>query len=264
MKISLSICFFIWIVGGLAVFTFVTSITWRSVCSDPEQGNYPTQSSSENDQGGGPLRHLIDDSTWRAITEADQKNAANHPAQTSNTKPNPRLITVICDAKISDLALAYFTYCLVIVGWFGIRSSAENTKAIERAYLFLGNGPMHFRNRRINFQLAVTNTGRCPGIMKEIKYAFLQREALPVTPNEVDWAWEIMEYDWVTPTGTRRDKLRRVQGPIGDCFFVACLTYQDVFTKHRHTSRMSMKIRPDAGENEQVVRAGGDPWNAWE
>jgi hypothetical protein len=166
--------------------------------------------------------------------------------------------------KGTDLGLVYFTYCLVIVGWFGIRSGEQYTVAIERAYLFLGNSLPRFRNRRIYFELATTNTGRCPGIMKEIRYAFVQRDELPNNPKQADWDWQINDYDWVTPPTVRREKLKRLQGPVGDCFFVASLKYQDVFTKRWHVSWMTMKIRPDAGENERITRGGGNAWNEWD
>jgi len=46
---------------------------------------------------------------------------------------------VICgETKITDLAIAFLTYCLVAVGWFAMRSSDENTKRGQRAYLVAG------------------------------------------------------------------------------------------------------------------------------
>jgi hypothetical protein len=47
--------------------------------------------------------------------------------------------TWLCeDTKFTDLLLAFFTYCLVIVGWFTIRSSERTVQNLERAFLAVG------------------------------------------------------------------------------------------------------------------------------
>lgn len=127
MAIPQSIRFWACIVGGLVFFSIVSSVIWRSVCSDSNYRYQPTQSSSEDNNGTSNLRHLIDETTWHAlkITKDNQKDAANHPAKASNTTPNPRLLTVVCDAKITDFALVFFTYCLVVVGWFTMKSNVQ-------------------------------------------------------------------------------------------------------------------------------------------
>jgi hypothetical protein len=39
------------------------------------------------------------------------------------------------DIKIGDFIVAYFTYCLVVIGWFTLRSADLNSKRLERAYI---------------------------------------------------------------------------------------------------------------------------------
>jgi hypothetical protein len=262
MRLSLGLQFFIWIIGGLVLVVALPFLASRSIChvSKIEQHHQTTE---EDDEWSNALLDLFDEPSRSSFAQSDQPHADTGNDSAGEQKPQTPY-PLVCDAKGTDLALVYFTFCLVIVGWFGIRSGERNTEAIERAYLFLGNSPPRFRNRRINFHLAVTNTGRCPGIMKCIRYAFIQRDVLPSTPREADWDWETIKYDWVTPPSVRREKLRRLQGPIGDCFFVAGLTYQDLFTRRYHTSWMTMHIRPDAGDHEQITRGGGDAWNVWD
>jgi hypothetical protein len=262
MKIPLSIRFFLWIIGGFIILSILSILTWRSICSTLEYGDNPTQSPIEYDNRTGNLHHLIDHSALRAVTNAkgNDKDAAT---QTSETKQNPRLVTVICDAKITDLGLVYFTYCLVIVGWFAIQSDRHKSEAIERAYVFPGYSQVHFRNRRVTFTLKMTNAGRSPGVIKEIGYVFLEGVNLPRSRRDADWTWETMEWDWVIPVDGRRD-IKKLQSLAGEHTFVSYIKYQDMFTKKRHTSWMSMYNYPDRPPNERSVRAGGEVWNEWD
>jgi hypothetical protein len=167
------------------------------------------------------------------------------------------------EIRTTDIFIAYFTFCLVVVGWLTLRSTENNSEAIERAYVFPGNSPPQFRNRRVNFKLAMTNAGRSPGVIKEVGYAFLARNDLPRSRKRADWTWEVIPYDWVIPANTRRD-IRKVQSPVGDHILVVYIKYQDIFTKRMHTSWMSMHIFPDREENKRITRAGGDIWNKWD
>jgi hypothetical protein len=246
--------FFLAILLGVVVCFYVPPKLRSYVCPLPLQPQYRIR--IENNQEY-PQKNY-----WQANIGKDKYRAADKSDQKTNN--GDWLQIVFCgELRISDLALVFFTYCLVIVGWFTLRSNQRNTEAVERAYIFPGNSPLHFRNRRINFWLAATNTGRCPGGLKEIKYAFVQRENLPRWRWQADWQWEVIPYDWITPPTVRRERLRRVQGPIGDCFFVMKIKYQDLFTRRMHHSWMCMRIRPDAGENERTTRGGGDTWNYW-
>ena len=266
MKLSLAIQFGIWIIGGLAALLVAISLASRTICVAPSLDSHNhNQGAHQANYRPNALTDLIDEPTSRRIALAEPKHqdTENHSEQPDKSI-SAFARRVICDARSTDIGIMFFTYCLVIVGWFGIRSDERSTEAVERAYLFLGYSPPIFRSGRVNFDLAVTNSGRCIGVMKEIGYAFLQRDNLPASRREIDWPWETIEYDWATPAGVRRDKLKRLQGPIGDCLFVSYIEYQDVFTKRRQRSWMSMSIRPDAQEHERITRAGGDTWNEWD
>lgn len=89
-----------------------------------------------------------------------------------------RPMQFVCEAKVTDLALTYLTYCLVVVGWFGIRSGQEAAEKVERAYLWPGYGLMieDRDNVRIGIHLGVRNTGRTVGIMKTVHSTLITKE----------------------------------------------------------------------------------------
>jgi hypothetical protein len=104
----------------------------------------------------------------------------------STSLASSHALPFFCDAKITDLAVAYFTYCLVIVGWFGIRGSQKAAEIVERAYLSPGYGLM-IEDRsevRVGIHLGVRNTGRTVGILKIVHHALsLKSSMLIQTPS---------------------------------------------------------------------------------
>jgi hypothetical protein len=178
--------------------------------------------------------------------------------------------SLICgEMKLTDLALAFFTYTLAVIGWFGLRSSEQTAEAVERAYVFLGYDPVSFNDHgRAKFTLVMTNTGRMPGGIKEVGYAFLKRSELPKTREEADWSWIIIPYDWMIPAiiqtqiGSRKE-IAAIESPHGgDNIFVSYIKYQDMFSRRMHTSWIGMHLYPASAE--QTARAGGDVWNDWD
>jgi hypothetical protein len=86
------------------------------------------------------------------------------------------------EAKFTDLLLLYFTYCLVIVGWFTIRSGERSTRNLERAYLFAGpSNPKQIDNGVIT-EVSIENHGRTPGILKEAYAEYSATEPTGTTP----------------------------------------------------------------------------------
>lgn len=263
MKIPLPAQFFLWIFGGLFVIVVVFSITWQSVCSEPSE--YPKERGHQQDQGSEALRHLISESIWRSITKDKQTDTAGKAKNADKPAPNPRLLSTICDAKITDWGLAFFTYCLVIVGWFAIRSTKENTEVSERAYVFHGYSPLQFRNGRATFTLNMLNAGKMPGSVTEVGWTFLKGLDLPKTREEKrTWEFKSLEYDFVLRPNIRWD-IRTFESLSGDNTFVSYIKYTDFFTKREHVTYMGMHIYPDRPETEErAARAGGDTWNYWD
>src|SRR5262245_23378725 len=54
------------------------------------------------------------------------------------------------ESKFTDLMLAFFTYCLVIVGWFTIRNSERTIRNLERAFLSVGPTKIEKRFKSAN------------------------------------------------------------------------------------------------------------------
>jgi hypothetical protein len=128
------------------------------------------------------------------VTSSDQKAAGN--------KGNPQgddryyLPEILCgEIKFTDLLIALFTYYLVIVGWFTMRSADENTKNAERAYLVAGSlfgipkeipadelGKWKMKNRAEKgmfngpWQLAISNFGRTVAISTKVEWGLCPKD----------------------------------------------------------------------------------------
>jgi hypothetical protein len=110
------------------------------------------------------LSHLVDPFSSRDIllSEPDKKNAhAAHDDSDEKIK-DVSLRGVLCDAKATDLGILYFTCCLVIVGWFTIRSNHETALIEERAYI---SGGGSYINGGKDFLFRVNNYGKTPGAL---------------------------------------------------------------------------------------------------
>jgi hypothetical protein len=80
--------------------------------------------------------------------------------------------------RVTDVLIVFFTYCLVIVGWFGIRSNQRTVRDLERAYLWPGFGLLVLdrEGALIGIHLGIRNTGRTAGIIKTVHHALISKE----------------------------------------------------------------------------------------
>jgi len=93
------------------------------------------------------------------------------------------------EISITDLALVYFTYCLVIVGLFQMWNTDETAKRTQRAYVFGGspfgpvksewveplkNGEVFPEARYYNDprQMTINNYGKTPAFITSVEYGF--------------------------------------------------------------------------------------------
>jgi hypothetical protein len=166
--------------------------------------------------------------------------------------------------KITDLALAFFTYTLAVIGYFTLQSAEQTAESVEHSYIFFGYTPMEYRADHAIFDLFVRNTGRMPGTIKKFGYKFLHRTDLPHRRKQVDWEWEKVPYDY-TIRPDQRETLHRFRSLKGSNIFVCFIEYEDLFTKRIRETWMAMRIHPDSYNQwgAQITRAGGDEWNAW-
>jgi hypothetical protein len=146
-----------WIAAGFAFWVVLPQLAKQSWC--PPQlpterailGNHPFQ---KNNDGGYPIWDFIE-------FKPPQANDQNAQLKDSSTKWSP---SWLCEeGKITDFLLVYFTYCLVIVGWFTIRSAERTAADVERAYIGITGGEIYILpNNRVRVLLKATNQGKTP------------------------------------------------------------------------------------------------------
>ena len=168
----------------------------------------------------------------------------------------------ICDFSIGDLAFAFFTYCLVIVGWAMLRSAAENVRAVEGANVFFALGDqtgMH--DDTFDGAIQASNTGRSPAFLIEYFIAFSPTEPAGAKPAyEHNGTFYSERLDLVIPAGKAVD-LRPVQVDVAtEPYVFGFFRYRDIFRRMR-TSRFCLRF--DVATSRLHI-AGLSAWNAWD
>jgi hypothetical protein len=117
-----------------------------------------------------------------------------------------------CKATVTDFAIAYFTYCLVIVGVFGMWSAEKMTRDSERAHMFPDMKPYLSQNNAIQITITPTNNGRSAGILREVCGDFAVKKTMgPITLSR--------DRHEFRPSGQSRPRFRGIRGiPISDCW----------------------------------------------
>jgi len=96
------------------------------------------------------------------------------------------------DIRITDVALGLFTYCLIVVSWFQIRTSENAVRAIERPWLFIqGVRTSSFlapqEGHPARFHIAFQNPGRTQSrITKFRDKIFTAREVTEAVVDSVE------------------------------------------------------------------------------
>ena len=217
-------------------------------------------------QQNNPATNEHKDEPQAAAKKPENKNPNDADSAANQVNPNYFPKSLLCsETKGTDLALVFFTCCLVIVGWFTLRASDRNLEALERAYIFHGYGPFRFSGDQATFTLMMINTGRMPGRVTEVGWKFLARSTLPPNRRKIDWEWEKIPYDFIVRPG-QNPNIRTFLSLSGHHIFVTYIRYQDLFTKKIHTSWMGMHIYAESAPPPGIDdnRAGEDVWNAWD
>lgn len=175
--------------------------------------------------------------------------------------------SLLCDElKITDIPLVFFTYCLVVVGWFTMRSTDETAKRAQRAYLV--GGPPFGKPRRNSdeqtikhraqahmfegpWRMTIYNFGQTAGYTVKVEWGLCPRDIfkrLIKQNGKVVLVSELIEnelaeyldkerspveiQDIINPTGNDPYQYRHVTIPreekIGWVFF-GRIIYKDVF-----------------------------------
>jgi hypothetical protein len=262
--ISLRFAFVYWIAGGLLLFVVLPLWVKQSSCP-PKEPNIWTiegQRNTTHNQGGSD--------EINNVLIAEQKKTDTK----KNYLDNLYSPTWLCEeTKFTDLLLAYFTYCLVIVGWFGIRSNELTIQNLERA--FLAVGPTKIRldwvrqpGKTVYVQgepletavgLYIHNTGRTGATIKKVYGEFSKEAPSGDVPRYKDGT--SFETDLSIAATTERDLSPiEFRDPSTDKqFFWGYIEYIDIF-KNTRTARYCAAIFPSATGPGYYQIAGSAGW----
>jgi hypothetical protein len=200
-----------------------------------------------------------------------QKVTAQNDTNNAGSEHELPRHTWLCDVHITDIFLLYFTFCLVIIGYFTMRSADRTVKNTERAIIFGGpighhpNFPAPRPNPAKPYSLAVgvTNYGRTIGILKEFYIEFSLIE-----PTEKKAVYDPLKGMLIkTDTGVLPG-VGEQNGFLGyastdtaqDQYCYGYVKYLDIF-RQPHIARFCVKI----AEGPQIGDvAGTDAYNEWD
>ncbi len=248
--------FLLWIVAGLFLL-LVAPTYWRTSFCPPQ---LPKAGAVKAD--GSTNQHQDTANAGSHPPVAGQPSPANQGSNAAPQDDKGLFEKLLCeDTKLTDWALVFFTYSLVVVGAFTMRSGEAAAENVERAYVFPGHEPIEIaQDGTVSVQLRMTNIGRMPARIIEVGYQF--RMSIPTKKQRgvmKSKTWTKIPFDYFIPN-RRRHKFEEIKSPLnGEQVFVAYILYEDIFARRVHTSWMCMKICRD-GNHE---RAGGDAWNEW-
>jgi hypothetical protein len=174
------------------------------------------------------------------------------------------------ETKFTDLLLAFFTYCLVIVGWFTIRNSERTVQNLERAFLAVGATKIQ-KNLRpaddqgytspfVRMTLYVHNTGRTGAIITKVYGEFSETPPAGNKPIYQHGMDHIADFSIAAGVSSDLTPFNFETDFMGNQFFWGYVEYLDIF-KIRHTARFCAAIFPnDPSGVGKYQLAGSDAW----
>jgi hypothetical protein len=138
------------------------------------------------------------------------------------------------EARMTDILIAYFTYCLAIVGWFGIRSDQRTVEDLERAYLWPGFGksePIAPHGRR--WFVRVHNTGHTAGVIQTVYHALVLEEDFKAgrfTYEPFDGRENVIPPAFGPPIEEKTGIVYEIYRPMISCGWIV---YEDTFNRIR-------------------------------
>jgi hypothetical protein len=168
----------------------------------------------------------------------------------------------ICQIRITDIIVAFFTYCLVIVGIFQALLTTHTLMRLERAYILAAWTDIELSdNGKITIKFRFRNVGRSSGVVKEFVVKFVQSGPLPKRPD-YSGAHRI-EFDWGVEANSLKPDVVIEDSPyVGEQYMFGYVRYEDIFGKSR-ISRFGNRLFPDRQGERRAERAGGDPYNLY-
>jgi hypothetical protein len=249
--------FFVWL--ALPLYVHETSCPPQK----PESGTIQGDGHASGKQGAPNQIPIF--AEWISATEHQQASGQNEQPATHNYRFWSG--EWFCgDLKITDLALVFFTYCLVVVGWYTMRSNERTLHDMERAHLFISlvAGSLQVTlDQKLNVHVVLMNLGRSIGFGTElyIEFSVLEpagRKARYIKANGTTLSLDV----GVQPNNEPGPgSAILVQSEIiVDQFMFGYIRYIDTFRKP-HTNRFCMRIAP-AGVSGQP--AGSPAYGAWD
>jgi hypothetical protein len=160
--------------------------------------------------------------------------------------------TWLCEeTKFTDLLLAYFTYCLVIVGWFTMRNSEMNTQNLERAFLQVGPTKITTLFRPANAQgittpfvrlmFTVHNTGRTGAIITKAYGEFSRSPPTGNKPIYKHGQEKLTDLSIAADESVPLTPIIFETNFVGQQFFWGYLEYLDIFKIKQSHSRQAVR-----------------------
>lgn len=269
--LSLRVMFVLLIGIGIIVFLALIGLgTWLSYPTQTDTTQQPAHTEKRAEQPHNVPANIIGTIIMAAPSEAPPSGTKGADGA---QKPEQKSFG-FWDATVTDLALVFFTYCLVIVGWATMRSNESTLQEIERGRLFSGVEPSTIRNNGglLAVGLSLQNHGRTTGFMKERGHKFFSAE--PEGPVSYEGG-EIETMDSaVEPQRGSGSGSREVMSPfafIGVQYLAGYVRYVDIFG-HEFVTRHCQKIETalagpldDKGVAQvrcTVTEVGADQWHS--
>jgi hypothetical protein len=262
MKLSLSLQFWAWIVGGII-------IAWIGLYGLDQYCNATaTLSEKATDRGGAKAQqhsHLGNQpAPLRLLAYEEKEPRAQRQDASENENKKSWSRSVLCDLKITDIAIAFFTYCLAVVGWFTIRSNEQTVMNLERALLAVGPTQItrYATPPKVTLKLNVHNTGRTSATIFEVCGQFSRAPPVGDKPDYTRGVAVITDLSVASGADSVLDPFLFEDNFDGDQFFWGYLRYRDIF-KIVHTARVCVAIFPRLGAGGTTGKyqlAGSDAW----
>jgi hypothetical protein len=183
-----------------------------------------------------------------ASSKADAKEAETHNQSKSQQQHPSKWITIVCDVKAADIALVFFTFCLVLVTWWlvgatvGLKDvTAELVRhgtISNRAHVSGGANHVQTETGEPFLVITLNNYGASPAFIGTIAATICKRSDLDVAgPPE----WQIKQwkgYVFGAVAGQATDVVLR---PQFDKVIIGRIWYRDIF-KSCHSAGFALEI----------------------
>ena len=260
-KYSLKWRFLRWIALGFILILAIPLI----VCSTMDSFQRATDRQQHSEQNQANPYQLKNGTV--SLTRRDNSiKTKNNNQDTANSYHSRNPYFDFCrNLKVTDLALVWFTYCLVVVGWFQIENTERTIQDLERAFIYGGTMPIEALSGAFegwnNFELIAANYGRTNGIIKEVYWVLSEQEPPGDVPTYK--GAQFKRFETAISPSTPTDKFMRIETVAkpsnfgGDFFVYGCIKYKDIFGK-THLCRFCNKL---ISNNRNPIPAGDPAWN---